>query len=127
MTLRSSQTITMNGMFFPHPRNHYGTLFGSHAQELMDQAALVAASLYSRCTFVIACSERLDFKDVVQDGNLIELNASNFATARSSMTVSLTQGNADCASKLDLCSLHWMKREKPVTLRSSTTEGSKEN
>lgn len=74
-------------MVFPDQTNHYGTLFGGHAPRLMDKAAFVAASRYARRTVVTACSERVDFKNAVHHGNLIELAARVVATGRSSMTV----------------------------------------
>lgn len=77
-------------MVFPDQTNHYGTLFGGHALRLMDKAAFVAASRYSRRTVVTACSERIDFKRPVHHGNLVELNASVVATGRSSMTVAVS-------------------------------------
>jgi acyl-CoA hydrolase len=87
MTARNPNTVTMIEMVFPDQTNHYGTLFGGHALRLMDKAAFVAASRYARRTVVTACSERVDFKNAVHHGNLIELTANVVATGRSSMTV----------------------------------------
>lgn len=80
-------TVTMIEMVFPDQTNHYGTLFGGHALRMMDKAAFVAASRHSRRTVVTACSERVDFKNAVHHGNLVELTASVVATGRTSMTV----------------------------------------
>ena len=74
-------------MVFPDQTNHYGTLFGGHALRLMDKAAFVAASRYSRPTVVTACSERVDFKNAVHHGNLVELLARVVGTGNSSTTV----------------------------------------
>ena len=74
-------------MVFPDQTNHYGTLFGGHALRLMDKAAFVAASRYARRTVVTACSERVDFRNAVHHGNLVELIAQVVATGYSSMTV----------------------------------------
>ena len=72
----SPQAVPMIEMVFPYQTNHYGTLFGGHALPLMDKAAFVAAAWrYSRCTVVTACSERVDFKNTVHHGNLIEMTA----------------------------------------------------
>jgi acyl-CoA hydrolase len=87
MTPHSAQAVTMIEMVFPDQTNHYGTLFGGHALRLLDKAAFVVASRYSRRTVVTACSERVDFKNAVHHGNLVELTASVIATGRSSMTV----------------------------------------
>jgi acyl-CoA hydrolase len=90
MTDHSPQAVTMIEMVFPDQTNHYGTLFGGHALRLMDKAAFVAASRYSRRTVVTACSERVDFKSAVHHGNLVELTASVISTGQSSMTVGVT-------------------------------------
>jgi acyl-CoA hydrolase len=81
------KTVTMIEMVFPDQTNHYGTLFGGHALRLMDKAAFVAAPRYARRTVVTACSERVDFKNAVHHGNLIELAAKVVATGHSSITV----------------------------------------
>jgi acyl-CoA hydrolase len=82
-----TSTVTMIEVVFPDHTNHYGTLFGGHALRLMDKAAFVAASRYSRRTVVTACSERVDFTNAVRHGSLIELAANVIATGHSSMTV----------------------------------------
>jgi acyl-CoA hydrolase len=87
MTVNNADIVTMIEMVFPDQTNHYGTLFGGHALRLMDKAAFVAASRYARRTVVTACSEKVDFKNAVHHGNLIELTANVIATGRSSMTV----------------------------------------
>ncbi len=89
MTNNPAPPLSMIEMVFPDQTNHYGTLFGGHALRLMDKAAFVAASRYARRTVVTACSERVDFKNAVRHGSLIELIASVIATGRSSMTVSV--------------------------------------
>src|SRR6516162_197775 len=58
-----------------------------HQSALLDKAAFVAASRCARRTLVTACSERVDFKNAVHHGNLIELTAGIIATGRSSMTL----------------------------------------
>jgi acyl-CoA hydrolase len=89
MTNNPAPLLSMIEMVFPDQTNHYGTLFGGHALRLMDKAAFVAASRYARRTVVTACSERVDFKNAVRHGSLIELIACVIATGRSSMTVSV--------------------------------------
>jgi acyl-CoA hydrolase len=85
--VHDTNTVTMIEMVFPDQTNHYGTLFGGHALRLMDKAAFVAASRYARRTVVTACSERVDFRNAVHHGNLVELTAQVVATGQSSMTV----------------------------------------
>ncbi len=62
-------------MVFPEQTNHYGTLFGGQALALMDKAAFIAASRYSRRAVVTASSERVDFHVPVRQGQLVELLA----------------------------------------------------
>lgn len=89
MLSASTPLVTMIEIVFPDQTNHYGTLFGGHALRLMDKAAFVAASRYSRRTVVTARSEKVDFKNAVHHGDLIELTAQVVATGRSSMNVAV--------------------------------------
>jgi acyl-CoA hydrolase len=130
----SSQSVTMIEMVFPDQTNHYGTLFGGHALRLMDKAAFVAASRYSRRTVVTACSERVDFKNAVQHGNLVELNASVIATGRTSMTVAVALFAEDLLSgERRLCAegrfvlVALDEDGRPATVNAFTSEGSKES
>jgi acyl-CoA hydrolase len=130
----SPQVVTMIEMVFPDQTNHYGTLFGGHALRLMDKAAFVAASRYARRTVVTACSERIDFKNAAQHGNLIELNASVVATGRSSMTVAVTLHAEDLLSgERRLCAegrfvLVALDEEgKPAAVKSFAVEAPKES
>jgi acyl-CoA hydrolase len=104
MSAHSAATVTMIEVVFPDQTNHYGTLFGGHALRLMDKAAFVAASRHARRTVVTACSERVDFKNAVHHGNLVELTAKVIATGRSSMTVGVDLFAEDLLSgKRTLC------------------------
>lgn len=117
-------------MVFPEHTNHYGTLFGGHALRLMDKAAFVAASRYARRNVVTACSERVDFKNAVHHGNLVELTARVVATGRSSMTVEVELFAEDllsgerrlCAQgKFVLVALD--KNGKPADISSTSSSG----
>ncbi len=74
-------------MVFPDAANHYGTLFGGQALALMDKAAFIVSSRYSRRTVVTASSERTDFRSPVRVGQLVDVTARVVATGRTSMTV----------------------------------------
>ncbi len=76
-------------MVFPNQTNHYGTLFGGHALELMDKSAFVTASRFARKAMVTACSERVDFKAPVKNGQLVELIGRIVKRGSSSVTVSV--------------------------------------
>jgi acyl-CoA hydrolase len=85
-------------MVFPEQTNHYGTLFGGQALALMDKAAFIVGSRYSRRTVVTASSERCDFHVPVRQGQLIELLARIVATGRTSMTVEVELHSEDLLS-----------------------------
>jgi acyl-CoA hydrolase len=74
-------------MVFPNQTNHYGTLFGGHALELMDKSAFITASRFSRKAMVTACSERVDFTAPVKNGHLVEVIGRIEKTGTSSVTV----------------------------------------
>jgi acyl-CoA hydrolase len=74
-------------MVFPEQANHYGTLFGGNALSLMGKAAFVAASRRARSAVVMATSDRVEFRQPVAVGQLVELDARVTRVGRSSMTV----------------------------------------
>lgn len=74
-------------MVFPDQTNHYGTLFGGRALSLMDKAAFIAASRHARRPVVTASTERIDFHEPVEHGQLAEVVARVVKTGRTSMTV----------------------------------------
>lgn len=74
-------------MVFPNQTNHYGTLFGGQALALMDKAAFIAATRFSRRAVVTANSESVDFHVPVRQGELVEAISRVIATGRTSMTV----------------------------------------
>ncbi|HEY9757042.1 MAG TPA: acyl-CoA thioesterase [Oculatellaceae cyanobacterium] len=74
-------------MVFPNQTNHYGTLFGGQALQLMDKSAFMTASRYTRQAMVTACSERIDFKAPVKNGQLVEVVGNIVKHGNSSVTV----------------------------------------
>ncbi len=72
---------------FPHHCNHLGTLFGGQALAWMDKAAFLVASRFAGRTVVTARSDRIDFREAVKLGEIVELAASVTGVGRSSMTV----------------------------------------
>jgi acyl-CoA hydrolase len=53
--------------------NHYDTLFGGTAMQLMDEAAFITATRFSRMRMVTVSSDRIDFKMAIPHGTIIEL------------------------------------------------------
>jgi len=59
---------------FPSTTNHYDTLFGGAAMQLMDEVAFITATRYSRQRMVTVSSDRIDFKKPIPAGTIIELH-----------------------------------------------------
>ncbi len=58
---------------FPNTTNHYDTLFGGAAMEMMDEVAFIAATRFSRQRMVTVSSDRIDFKKPIPAGTIVEL------------------------------------------------------
>lgn len=58
---------------FPNTTNHYDTLFGGTAMQLMDEVAFIAATRFSRQRMVTVSSDRIDFKRPIPAGTIVEL------------------------------------------------------
>ncbi|MBA6153122.1 acyl-CoA thioesterase [Gelidibacter maritimus] len=59
---------------FPNTTNHYDTLFGGTAMQLMDETAFITATRFSRQQMVTVCSDKIDFTKPIPAGTIIELN-----------------------------------------------------
>ncbi len=70
--LKASETRIFKAVF-PNTTNHYDTLFGGTAMQLMDEVAFIAATRYSRQRMVTVSSDRIDFKQPIPGGTIIEL------------------------------------------------------
>lgn len=58
---------------FPNTTNHYDTLFGGTAMQLMDEVAFITATRFTRKKVVTVSSDRIDFKVPIPAGTIIEL------------------------------------------------------
>ncbi|UNY98830.1 acyl-CoA thioesterase [Zhouia spongiae] len=58
---------------FPNTTNHYDTLFGGTAMQLMDETAFITATRFSRQRMVTVSSDRIDFKKPIPAGTIVEL------------------------------------------------------
>ncbi len=71
---RIEQSITrIFKAVFPNTTNHYDTLFGGTAMQLMDETAFITATRFSRQRMVTVSSDRIDFKKPIPAGTLVEL------------------------------------------------------
>jgi len=59
----------------PNTVNHYNTLFGGTALQMMDEAAFICATRFARKSMVTVTSDQVHFKESIPAGTLIELVA----------------------------------------------------
>jgi acyl-CoA hydrolase len=57
---------------FPNTTNHYDTLFGGTAMQLMDEVAFITATRFSRQRMVTVSSDRIDFTKPIPAGTFAE-------------------------------------------------------
>lgn len=72
---------------FPGRTNHHNTLFGGEALAWMDEAAFIAATRFCRKPLVTVCSDRVDFKESIPAGTILELVAKISHVGRTSIKV----------------------------------------
>lgn len=70
--IEKSRTTIFKAVF-PNTTNHYDTLFGGTAMQLMDETAFIAATRYSRQQMVTVSSDKIDFKKPIPAGTIVEL------------------------------------------------------
>lgn len=58
---------------FPNTTNHYDTLFGGMAMQMMDETAFIVATRFSRQRMVTVRSDSIDFNQPIPAGTIIEL------------------------------------------------------
>lgn len=75
---------------FPNTTNHYDTLFGGHAMQLMDEVAFITATRFSRKKVVTVSSSKIDFNHPIPSGTLIELVGRVSKVGRTSMEVEVS-------------------------------------
>lgn len=79
--------LRMADMVFPPQTNHYGTLFGGEALQMLGKAAFIAATRHARAVMVMAASDRVDFTSPIHEGEMTELAARVKMTGRCSVLV----------------------------------------
>ncbi|WP_299766531.1 acyl-CoA thioesterase [uncultured Dokdonia sp.] len=70
--IETSKTTIFKAVF-PNTTNHYHTLFGGTAMQLMDETAFITATRFSRQQMVTVSSDRIDFKKPIPAGTIVEL------------------------------------------------------
>ena len=81
-----AKTIIVKAIF-PGSTNHYQTLFGGTALKWMDEVAFITATRYSRKKMVTISSDKIDFKNPIPSGSIVELVGTVKHVGGSSMIV----------------------------------------
>ncbi|MCS7027966.1 MAG: acyl-CoA thioesterase [Bacteroidia bacterium] len=84
--IEQSETRVFKAVF-PSDTNHYHTMFGGMAMQLMDEVAFIAATRFTRKVVVTVSSDRIDFKKPIPAGSIIELIAKVTKIGRTSLDV----------------------------------------
>lgn len=76
MTFEERASMSETHIFkavFPNTTNHYDTLFGGTAMQLMDEVAFITATRFARLKMVTVSSDKIDFNVPIPSGTIIEL------------------------------------------------------
>lgn len=76
MTLQERIELSKTSIFkavFPNTTNHYDTLFGGTAMQLMDEVAFITATRFTRKKVVTISSDKINFTSPIPAGTIIEL------------------------------------------------------
>jgi len=103
--IEASETRIFKAVF-PNTTNHYDTLFGGTALQLMDEASFICATRFSRKKMVTVSTDRIDFNKPIPEGSIVELIARIDDVGRTS-----------CVVKVDIYmeDMYSLKREQVVT------------
>lgn len=71
----------------PEQANHYGTLYGANALQMMGKAAFVCATRHAGCAVVMAKADNIEFVRPIRMGSIIDIRARVAFQGCSSMTV----------------------------------------
>ncbi|WP_417884950.1 acyl-CoA thioesterase [Zunongwangia sp.] len=84
--IKNSKTSLFKAVF-PNTTNHYDTLFGGTAMQMMDEVAFITATRFSRQCMVTVSSDRIDFHKPIASGTFIELKGTVTKVGRTSLKV----------------------------------------
>lgn len=109
MTLQEKINAAETHIFkaiFPNTTNHYDTLFGGNAMQLMDEVAFITATRFSRQRVVTVSSDRIDFKKPIPSGTFAELIGKVTHIGNTSMQVHV---------EIFVEKMYSLEREKAIT------------
>ena len=72
---------------FPNTTNHYDTLFGGNALQIMDEVAFIAATRFARKRMVTVSTGQIDFKKPIPADTIIEVIGSIVRVGKTSLDV----------------------------------------
>jgi len=72
---------------FPNTTNHYDTLFGGTAMQMMDEVAFITATRFSRKKMVTVSSSKINFDEPIPADTIIELVGKVCRIGRTSLDV----------------------------------------
>ena len=84
--IENSETRIFKAVF-PNTTNHYDTLFGGTAMQLMDEVAFITATRFCRQRMVTVSSDKIDFTKPIPAGTIIELVGKVSNLGRTSLKV----------------------------------------
>lgn len=84
--IQKSETRIFKAVF-PNTTNHYDTLFGGTAMQLMDEVAFITATRFCRQRMVTVSSDRIDFKKPIPAATIVELVGKVTYTGNTSLKV----------------------------------------
>ncbi|WP_108803091.1 acyl-CoA thioesterase [Aquimarina sp. Aq107] len=84
--IKRSETRIFKAVF-PNTTNHYETLFGGTALQLMDEVSFICATRFSRKKVVTISTGKIDFEKPIPEGTIIELVARIHEVGRTSCMV----------------------------------------
>ena len=72
---------------FPNTTNHYDTLFGGTAMQLMDEVAFITATRFARQKMVTVTTDKIEFNVPIPSGTIIELVGRVIALGHTSLDI----------------------------------------
>ena len=107
--IKNSETRIFKAVF-PNTTNHYGTLFGGTALQLMDEASFICATRFSRKRMVTISSDKIDFDKAIPEGSIIELIAKVIKV-----------GKTSCKIKVDIYTERMYSNERELAVTGCFT------
>lgn len=86
--IKQSETHIFKAVF-PNTTNHYDTLFGGTAMQMMDEVAFITATRFTRQTVVTVSSDKIDFTKPIPAGTIVELIGKVISIGNKSLKVSV--------------------------------------